>query len=332
MRMATDRASRLAGRLLQAGKREVGALQKVDASELCGEVAHLARRTFQRRIKIVTEVAPQQFVRADPVSLHQVLMNLVVNARDAIRGRGTITIGIRTARQNKVIITVSDDGVGMNEETVDHIFDPFFTTKANGVGFGLGLATVKDLVERHGGQIDVRSTPGNGTTFWVTLSADRSRAGAAYETMGLGEDLRPAKSAIRVLLADDECVLRRTYRRVLRQHGHEVFEAANGREAIQQFISLDPKPSVVMLDVDMPEVDGVEACRQIRALDPEVPIVFVTGHSDRALHGALSAAGATTVMTKPVDGDRLGQTITIAARMRSHTALGAGETLATSQA
>lgn len=318
MSAATRRATLLAAKLLQAGKRPTGEMARVDVSKLCNEVTQLVRRTLPRSITVETEIAPRLRVLGDAVSLHQVLMNLIVNARDAMPKGGCITLTVRAQDHGdgkQVVVAVRDTGVGISDERLRHIFDPYFTTKAEGVGFGLGLATVRGLVHRHGGRIDVRSCPGKGTTFWISLPAAVAHRNVATEST-VNERLLvvpETEAKTRILLVDDELVLRRTYRRVLRQNRFVVEEAGNGREALERFEPFQPQ--VVLMDVDMPVMDGVEACKAIRARDRNIPIIFVTGHDCAELRRNLLEIGASAVLIKPVTADELIATVATALRL-----------------
>ncbi len=321
MGSATRRATRLAAKLLRAGKRAGDEMTRVDLSKLCIEVAQLVCHTLPRSISVHTEIAPRLRVLGDPVSLHQVLMNLIINARDAMPSGGRITLTVRAMQDpqrseaRQVVLAVQDTGVGMEEATLRRIFEPHFTTKTEGVGFGLGLATVKELVQRHGGRIDVRSHPGKGTTFWITLpAAARHPHIVTASTVNERFQVVPETSqGTRVLLVDDEIVLRRTYRRVLRQNGCVVEEAGNGREALDRFDVF--RPQVVLLDVDMPVMDGIAACEAMRARAPAIPVVFVTGYDDPDLRHRLVELGASGVLIKPVATDELIATVATALQL-----------------
>ncbi|MBW2453849.1 MAG: FHA domain-containing protein, partial [Deltaproteobacteria bacterium] len=261
MQTATTRAAALAARLLRAARRESGPHVEVDLTALCEEVVQIARRTLERDIEIETNIATGIAVRGDPTALHQALMNLWLNARDAMpdggklsvsaqagavgdrapRGRWTQTIQTSgggtdeqapPALERQVTITVTDTGVGIEPQTMPHVFEPFFTTKADGVGFGVGLASVKEIVTRHGGSVQVDSHVGQGTTFEVILPLATATHPSAGPAPAL-PDRRPVPQGTRILLADDENVVRRSLVRVLRQAGYLVLEATDGQEAVR---------------------------------------------------------------------------------------------------
>ncbi len=332
MAAATTRAAALAARLLRAARRESGPHGEVDLTALCEEVVQIARRTLDQDIEIETNIATGIAVRGDPTALHQTLMNLCLNARDAMPQGGKLTVSAQTgafdggraprgwwsqtiqtsgggkgkqatpAPGRQVTITVSDTGVGIDPQTVPHIFEPFFTTKADGVGFGVGLASVKEIVTRHGGSVQVDSQIGRGTTFEVVLplaTASRPSAGPPQAI----PDCRPMPQGTRILLADDETVVRRSLRRVLRQAGYLVLEATDGQEAVRVWAEADPKPDLALFDIDMPNLDGVAAYKQLRARCPSLPGVFLTGHKNLARERDLRAAGAWEVLIKPQPTD-----------------------------
>lgn len=300
MHVAVDRASLLASRLLRSGRGSTGRPERVDLSNVLAEVVQLARRSFPRRVVISSEAPRGVSVLGDAVGIHQILMNLLVNARDAMPRGGDLTVTLRR-HEGKAVVEVRDTGVGMAEDTRARIFEPFFTTKSDGRGFGLGLATVRALVERLGGRIEVESALGVGTCFRVTLP---EVAPAAQGRMRTNSHLvRSPKMDLKVLLADDEAVLRRALRRVLTSVGNQVVEAVDGIDALER-VTQDPI-DLVVLDVDMPRLEGTEACRMIHKLRPTLPIIILTGHDEAGLRARLRDAGAMAVLNKPISADEL---------------------------
>ncbi|HHH30044.1 MAG TPA: response regulator [Polyangiaceae bacterium] len=300
MNLAVDRASLLAGRLLRSGRCTTGRPERVDLSKVMTEVVQLARRSFPRRVIIHSRVPRGVAVLGDAVAIHQIVMNLMVNARDAMPRGGDLTITL-ARRDGKAVVEVRDTGIGMDEETRARIFEPFFTTKHDARGFGLGLATVRALVERLGGRIEVESAPGLGTCFRITLrEVTRVAQGRMRTSSHLALSVTPE---LNVLLADDEAVLRRALRRVLTSAGNEVVEAVDGIEAIERVTS-EPI-DLVILDVDMPRLEGSEACRMIHKLRPDLPIIILTGHDEAELRARLRDVGAAAVLSKPISADDL---------------------------
>lgn len=300
MHVAVERASLLASRLLRSGRGSTGRPERVDLSSVVAEVVQLARRSFPRRVSISSEAPKRVSVLGDVVGIHQIIMNLMVNARDAMPRGGELSI-VLTRQHGRAVLEVRDTGVGMAEDTRARIFEPFFTTKSDGRGFGLGLATVRALVERLGGRIEVDSALGEGTCFRVTLS---EVSPAAQGRMRTNSHLkRSVVSGLKVLLADDEAVLRRALRRVLTAADNEVVEAVDGVDALDR-VTRDAI-DLVVLDVDMPRLGGAEACRMIHKLRPELPIIILTGHDEAGLRARLRDAGAVAVLNKPIGSDEL---------------------------
>lgn len=290
MVIAVKRASELTSGLLSFVRGEQRTKTQVNISALCEEVSQLAKRTFDRKIRIEKKVAPNLAVAGDRMELYQVLMNLAVNARDAMPEGGVLRLraemrwGSRAELgSDEVVVAVEDDGVGMDEATRSQIFEPFFTTKRGDAGFGMGLATVKELVAAHGGRVEVESTPNRGSTFRVCLPA--YRAGVVGSTpVGI---TNPAFKAVSekpaaegcVLLVDDEDVVRRSARRLLKQHGFQVIEAENGTSAIERLRGAARRPDVVILDMEMPDLSGPATLERLREIEPGLRVLFVSGRS-----------------------------------------------------
>jgi CheY-like chemotaxis protein len=236
------------------------------------------------QIEFVTAAAPST-VEVDVHQLEQVLLNLVVNARDAIHDTGTITIETGNARRGErqqhdfVVISVKDDGDGIPPSVRDRIFEPFFTTKAVGKGTGLGLATVLGIVEQSGGTIEVDSTVGVGTAFRIFLPAVAASARQVV-VEDSPEDLRGTET---VLLVEDEAPVRAITRRILTAQGYTVLEARHGADAVRVSESHGGAIHLLITDVVMPEMGGRELSRVIRRQRPGIPILYVSGYTDDEL-------------------------------------------------
>lgn len=193
----------------------------------------------------------------------------------------------------------------MDEETQSRLFEPFFTTKHEGRGAGLGLATVYDVVDGHGGQILVESEVGKGTRFRVYLPQSGELAEpltpSPVETRKLWQQGPP----LRVLLVDDEDVMRRSAARLLRQIGHQVTQAVNGEDAVEVYKGFEPRPDVVVLDMDMPILRGDECFEQLKELDPDVRAIIVSGYIDKERYARLLDAGVLAILDKPFEIARL---------------------------
>jgi two-component system, cell cycle sensor histidine kinase and response regulator CckA len=202
------------------------------------------------------------------------------------------------------VITVADTGIGMGPSIRERIFQPGFTTKRGAADAGLGLATTRELVSEHSGSIEVESEPGRGSTFRVYLpsakAAPRTRPSIRMSAPSLGPPERACRDRV-VLLVDDEHAVRRALERVLRRAGYDVVAAANGREAIEAFQAAYPQPDLVVLDVDMPVMDGEATQRGLREHDPALPVLVLTGHANDERTRRMLAAGASGCLHKPVD-------------------------------
>jgi signal transduction histidine kinase/ActR/RegA family two-component response regulator len=311
MRIAAEKSSALAGQLLRAGRRGNRLLVPCNLSEICREMVELTRRTLGRHITVTGAIESGLTVRGDAAALRQVLMNLSVNARDAMTDGGELKVSLRreihpdgAQHGGRGVLTVQDTGVGIPAKDLELLFEPHYTTKAPGAGFGLGLSMVRAIVVRHGGAVDVTSRPGEGTTFRIVLPLEPTVW--RQTTANRRELAATADSAAgTILLVDDEDVVRRAMRRLLKQAGYKVVEAANGREAVSWFQSANPPPDLVILDVEMPELDGVGAFLELQQVDPAVKVAFLTGDTTDARAEALHELGDVDVMTKPLAAGEL---------------------------
>ncbi|MBI2516152.1 MAG: PAS domain S-box protein [Opitutae bacterium] len=292
---------------------ERGALQ---VGRLVKEMSRLITETFPRNIEVVYHLAAgDDQVRGDPTQIHQVLLNLAVNARDAMPNGGHLTLLVERkildefaasqipgARPGEfVMLVVRDTGTGIPPENLPHIFEPFFTTKPRGQGTGLGLSTVHGIVRSHQGFVHVRSELGVGTEFQVYLPAlpptelteARARTATPFP-VGHGE---------LVLVADDEATIREITRLVLEEHGFAPLLAENGKEALELFHAHRERIKLVILDRMMPGMSGEEVARKIHQLAPQLPIFLSTGllmeGNEPAKEEALKAVGVTAILHKP---------------------------------
>jgi len=314
---ASDRAAQLSRQLVAFARGTGDGPRRMDVAALCTEATKLARRTFPQSISITARLEPGLFVLAESPQLHQILMNLCVNARDAIlaTGRqGTILIesrrGLLEPRPGQppcVIVSVHDDGMGMDERTRAHLFEPFFTTKGEGGGFGMGLATVADLVTQLGGHIHVESTPGAGSVFSIELPMAPDRADPAVAVTGSptprGTERRG--NGERILVVDDDPGVRRSFARVLRHAGYAVLEAGDGVEGLQLLSRPESAISVVLLDLDMPKMGGEEMLGRVRHAFPRLPVLIVSGHTGPETLARVRARGAHGLIAKPCGSEEL---------------------------
>jgi len=310
IRLAAAQASELTRGILKFARGRAQAHSQVDLSSLCSDVMRLIRHTFDRAIQIESKIHPGLMVRGDQAELHQVLMNLCLNARDAMPEGGVLRVSASAIppgtaslpesmnpELTHLVLCVEDTGVGMDSATRARIFEAFFTTKREGAGFGLGLATVKEVVAFHGGQIRIESEEGKGTRFLVYLPM-RETGEQPRKVTGTHEALQQSPRGL-ILLVDDEEVVRRSFARLLRQAGHMVMEASDGVKAVDVYRKAYPRPSLVLLDLDMPVLSGEETQARLLDVDPRVRILFVSGHDEPSRESAVHARGALGFLRKP---------------------------------
>jgi signal transduction histidine kinase/ActR/RegA family two-component response regulator len=301
---AAQRSARLAQQLLAFARREPLELIATDLHDVIGRVAGALDHGQGARVTVVRELgAPRGFVLGDASRLHHALLNLALNARDAMPDGGTLTFRTRQRTIEPgaadaegslcpgayLEVEVSDTGVGMDAETRAHLFEPFFTTKGPGKGTGLGLAAVRGTILSHGGSIQCHSEPGRGAVFRVLLPlAD----GASSPPRGPVETEPASSVRRRILLVDDEPAVRRLGATMLTKLGHEVVEASNGEEAIARFRDAEASFDLVLLDAIMPDRNGREVFHALSALQPDVRVVMVSGYSvEGAIERVLEAGG-----------------------------------------
>jgi PAS domain S-box-containing protein len=289
---ASRRAAALTRQLLTLSRRQAPHARVLDANARVAEAERLLRRLLGGgvRLEVALQRAPA-LVRADPGQLDQVLMNLVLNARDAMPRGGALTVatgeeflGEAAARAwglpragRYVRLAVSDTGEGMDAATRARVFEPFFTTKPLGQGTGLGLAVVYGIVSAAGGTVHVESAPGRGSTFTVLLP----RAEAPLEGPSGHTPLPlPPRGHETVLLVEDELPVRTSTRRLLQRHGYRVLEAAHGADALRLLRERPGEVAVVLTDLRMPEMGGRELVAHLRAAAPALPVVYVSGYTD----------------------------------------------------
>lgn len=314
IRAALKRAADLTMRLLGVARRGGYMMGRLNVGSLAKEVAELVRRVTAQSVSISCEVIADAQVIGDQGQIHQALMNLCINARDAMPSGGDLRITVTresppasagVALGDFVVISVSDSGIGMDEETRRQAFESFFTTKEGDKGTGLGLATVLETVKVHGGHIDLSSQLGRGTTMRLYFPSaprlERSRVGAETLTDMPTRSTSRGKGTARILLVDDDPGVRRSLSRLLAMQGHEVEQAANGQIAIDIFRSI--RPDVVLMDLDMPILGGRQAYDGLRQLDPSVKVVFMSGHGVAGAVGGPPAG--CTFLQKPCGADDL---------------------------
>ncbi len=313
LEQAVKRAGSLTPRLVAFARSESQGHGPVDLSAVCAEVVELVRRAFGAAIAVEAHVEPGLALTGDGVDLHQALMNLCFNARDAMPRGGKLTLRAKRiapphaeqlglAREPHAQVTVEDTGSGMDEVTRARIFEPFFTTKGR-FGTGLGLSMVAEVVQLHGGEVEVQSEPDNGARFDLFLPlkrpwSDRSMRDTGPKRKPIRPDPKPPRDRT-ILLADDEPSVRRGFARLLRHEGYEVLEVADGAEAVALYQGHEKRPDLVILDVRMPNLDGIEALKMLRAIDRRARVMMISGHLDPSEARELRARGAIELIAKP---------------------------------
>jgi two-component system cell cycle sensor histidine kinase/response regulator CckA len=308
IRAAAERGASLTQRLLEFGRREVVQPRRVDLSAIVEESDRLLGRTIGEDVELVTSSAADLWpLQADQSQLEQVVMNLALNARDAMHGGGRITVatcnaelGEETARRlgvgagPYVRLTVTDEGSGMPADVAEQAFEPFFSTKPPGDGTGLGLATVYGIVTEMGGQIDLRSEPGKGTTVDVWLPASGC---LETEPTSIDDELVPSGRGETVLVVDDSPSVRELAARMLAKAGYQVLEA-DGPEAASSMALAHP-PELLVTDVVMPGISGTALAEVLRCHRPGLPVLLLSGYADPAAMRQELLARNVSFLAKP---------------------------------
>jgi len=276
-------------------------------------------RIIGERVQLVVRAAPDVgHIRADVGSLVQVLMNLAVNARDAMPDGGTLTFGTSAMTLEQgyddgpagpsapsgryVVLTVSDTGCGMAPSVLRHLFEPFFTTKEVGKGTGLGLCTVYGIVKQSDGHIDVTSAPGQGTTFRLFFPRADEPAKAASLAVSVAP---PASSSETILLAEDDEGIRELVARVLRRAGYRVIVSSDGDEALALHAGREEHVHLLLVDVGLPGVAGPELAQQIAARSPRTKVLFTSAYLNPELDGCGVATSQARLLKKPFTSSEL---------------------------
>jgi PAS domain S-box-containing protein len=283
----------------------------VQPVHLIKEMSHFAHESFPKSIQISTLYPEEPWsIEADPTQLHQVLMNLCLNARDAMPDGGELEISMENTLVDEpfaatmpganagphVLIEVSDNGIGIPQAIIGRIFDPFFTTKGIGKGTGLGLSTCIGIVKSHGGFINIYSEEGIGTTFQVYLPA--AERGAVETPEDTAAVIRPGQGEL-LLLVDDERSIRNMASAILQKHGYQVVVAADGFEAITIFAARRSEVDAVITDITMPLMDGITLIRTLRNINPSIIVLASTGQNDDKRKRELTDLSVPVCLTKP---------------------------------
>jgi CheY-like chemotaxis protein len=311
-----ERGAAIIRQLLTFSRGIEGPKGTVQLKHLVKEMVLIIRETFPRNIEVrATTPSDLWLVDADATQLYQVLMNLCVNARDAMPNGGTLAItaanqclteeaarAIPFARPgDHVVVTVADSGSGIPHDILGRIFEPFFTTKGPGRGTGLGLSTVRNIVKNHGGCIAVASEPGKGTEFRVYLPAVAAPGPESAEPVLAA----PQGSGELVLLVDDESSVREATRQILEANQYDVITASNGAEASRAFFLHRPRIRLVLTDLMMPIMDGEQLIRALRSIESGVRFVAMSGLDEGPRQDELRLLGVREFLTKPFSATEL---------------------------
>jgi signal transduction histidine kinase/ActR/RegA family two-component response regulator len=317
---AAERAATLVKQLLAFSRKQVLQPQIVDLNHIVSGMEKMLTRLIGEDVVLKTQLEPRlSRIKADPGQLEQVIMNLLVNARDAMPDGGTVLIETRNVRLDAryerrpdaiaagpaVMLAVTDSGIGMDDATRGRIFEPFFTTKPQGKGTGLGLSTVYGIVRQSGGSITVYSRPAEGCTFRCYFPPAVEAKRDAVNTPADGD----ARGDETVLVAEDDVQIRSLLRRCLASRGYEVLVASHGREALEIAARHEGSIDLLLTDVVMPHMSGRELAERLQSLRPGLRVLFISGYSDEAVerHGVL--APGTAFVQKPLQPDVLARTV-----------------------
>jgi len=289
---SAERGAGLVRQILGFGRGATGEPQLIQAKHLVRELVDVMTQTFPKSIRIEINISPDLWpLRVNPTQLHQVLLNLCVNARDAMPNGGVLRLSAANRQLDDLsacalheikagpylLFEVTDTGSGIPPEVVQRIWDPFFTTKAPGKGTGLGLATVKGIITEHHGKILLQTKPGHGTTFQIYLPAQPDSESTMSRVLSVAT---PRGHGELILLVDDDANIREVAGATLVNHGYRVLAAADGAEALAIFAARSLEFRLVVTDLDMPNLDGAGLAKVVRALNPNTKILTVSGSSD----------------------------------------------------
>jgi len=320
---SAQRGAQIVRQVLAFGRGLEGERKPLALSTSIAELEEIIRGTFPRNIQLEVQVAPELWiVLGDSTQIHQVLLNLCVNARDALPQGGSLQLRARNLEIDRnyavtlgnitagryVVVEVEDDGTGIAPEVIERIFDPFFTTKGLGQGTGLGLSTVLGIVKSHGGNIYVSSALGKGTVFQVYLPCAHPGEVAASPPVTVGESL-PRGNGELILIVDDETTILHASKSVLSTHGYNVVCAQDGTEAVAILAQNLNRTAAIVTDLMMPYMDGVALARAIRRMKPTLPLAASTGLGERTHLAELKALGVSLFLQKPYSAAELLKTV-----------------------
>lgn len=311
-----ERARDLIAQMLAFSRGSKGEKRVMFLAPLVKEAAKMMRSTIPSSIDLTVDVGKESFaVLGDPTMLHQVILNLCINARDAMDGKGRIAVGLQRVHDVGAVcrschgqvlgefveITVKDNGSGMTSAVMSRIFDPFFTTKETGKGSGMGLSMAHGIVHEHGGHILVQSTPGQGSVFKILLPPGPSEEALMGSDLAHGQDAAPQaqRASWHVLVVDDEESVANFVGDLLDGYGYRATVVSSSHEAMERFKQAPAAYDLVVTDQTMPEMTGTEMAQAMLAIRPDLPIILCTGHSDQVDADSAFSHGIRAYLAKP---------------------------------
>jgi two-component system cell cycle sensor histidine kinase/response regulator CckA len=311
------RGAEMLSQVLSFAKGMDGQKVPVQISRLLQDLSRIVHDTFPKNVEMHMQTPPEDWlVSGDSTQIHQVLLNLCVNARDAMPAGGKLTIdtsnividpqyaatNIEAREGPHIVIGVEDDGVGISPEVLPKIFDPFFTTKGPGKGTGLGLSTSLAIIKSHGGFVRVRSEPGHGTRFSVYLPALQS---SAQQPQVIEEQPLPRGDNELILIVDDEAAVREITRQTLNTHGYRSMLAADGAEAVTLYSKHMDEIAAVLTDMMMPVMDGTTTIQVLVKMNPKVRIIAASGVVSNGSRASAAESGARQFLPKPYTAETI---------------------------
>ena len=312
---AIDRGAALVRQILTFARKTDIAFEPLNIPDLVHELLSMLKETFSKTITFTQTYAPDiPDILADRTQIHQTLLNLCVNARDAMPNGGSITIKaeLRTKKEVSkrfptadqelyVCISVIDTGAGMDEAIFARVFDPFFTTKEKGKGTGLGLSVVYGVMQSHHGFVDVESYVGVGTTFYLYFPVSHIPEKPLEEVSP--ENEKPSGGTETILLIEDEYLILKVIRRLLKSYGYSVYVAADGEEALEVFVRHRDEIGLVLSDVGLPKMSGIDVFKKLKEIDPHVKVILASGFFEPDLKFSLHQLGAKGFIQKPYSNE-----------------------------
>ena len=316
----SQRGANLIKQVLSFSRGIEGERNPVQIADIISETEKMIKGTFPGTIEIRTDIQKDLLtISGDATQLHQVLMNLCINARDAMPQGGTLNISAENfyldeihAQKNieakvgsYIIISISDTGTGISPEIQERIFEPFFTTKEPGKGTGLGLSTALAIVKSHGGFMTVYSEAGKGATFRVYLPALKTES----KIKEVQKPEFPSGHGELILIAEDETLIREITGSILEKYGYRVLAASHGKEAVESYLKNRDEIKAVLLDMVMPSMDGLESIQALRGIEPEVKIIAVSGLAEKEKLAKIAEAQVQAFLPKPYTAEKLLKTL-----------------------